>query len=284
MPIVVERALAAKLREHRTSWISDDVILYHLGLGAGMAHADARELEYVYEARLKVLPTFGILAAAPILQELDKVPGLEIDLALTLHGEQDLEVFGPLPIAASVRTYGQLVEILDKGSGAVIVAELVTEDETGTTLCRHRFSVFARGAGGFGGLRRKALPIASPVGPPDLVIDRSTLPQQALLYRLSGDMNPIHADPEYARRGGFDQPILHGLCTYGMVCKAVVDEVLDGAVERVARYQARFAGPVFPGETLSIALWLARDQVQVQVTIKERGTLVLTHGVITMSG
>src|SRR5262249_36603232 len=113
-----------------------------------------------------------------------------------------------------------------------------------------------------------------------LEVECETLPQQALLYRLSGDMNPIHADPEFARKGGFDRPILHGLCSYGIVCKAVVDEILDGDVGRVARYRARFAGVIFPGDTITVWMWRDAEAVFVEALCKERGTPVLSNAAI----
>src|SRR5207237_10378966 len=137
-----------------------------------------------------------------------------------------------------------------KGKGALVIVETTSATAAGEVLCVNRFSSFLRGEGGFGGDSGPVLADPRPVREPDLTIERPTLPQQALLYRLSGDRNPLHADPEFAKMAGFDQPILHGLCSYGIACKAVVDTALGGDVTKVARYQVRFAGVVFPGETL----------------------------------
>jgi acyl dehydratase len=138
-----------------------------------------------------------------------------------------------------------------------------------------------RGEGGFGGPSGPPPANEPPSRSPDIEVERATLPQQALLYRLSGDRNPLHADPEFAKLGGFDQPILHGLCSYGIVCKAVVDEALGGDVGSVARYQARFAGVVFPGETLVVQMWMEDHCVVVAAHTKERGTPVITNAAIT---
>ena len=174
---------------------------------------------------------------------------------------------------------------MDKGKAALVVLETVTRDAgSDQPLVTNRFSAFIRGEGGFGdgdGPRPASPPPpAPPARPPDLQVECRTLPQQALLYRLSGDMNPIHADPEFARKGGFDQPILHGLCSYWMVCKAVIDAVLDGDVGRVGRYRARFAGVVFPGETITVRMWPDAGAVFVEALCKERGTPVLSNAVI----
>ena len=285
MPIDVDSVLGAELAERQGSWSATDVILYHLGLGAGVPPTDPAELAYTFEGQLKVLPSFGVIPASPMLFDMLNLPGMDIDLSKLLHGEQELELHAPLPIKAVVRTSARISEVVDKGKAALVVLETVTRDAgSDQPLVTNRFSAFIRGEGGFGdgdGPRPASPPPpAPPARPPDLQVECRTLPQQALLYRLSGDMNPIHADPEFARKGGFDQPILHGLCSYGMVCKAVIDAVLDGDVGRVRRYRARFAGVVFPGETITVRMWPDARAVFVEALCKERGTPVLSNAVI----
>ena len=284
MPIDVDSVLGAQLEERSGTWRPTDVILYHLGLGAGVPPTDPAELNYVYEDRLHVLPTFGVIPPSPMLFDMLRLPGMDVDLSRLLHGEQDLELHAALPVDGDVRTSARVCEVSDKGKAALVVLETVTRDaRSGQPLVTNRFSAFIRGEGGFGesdGSRPASPPPAPPARQPDLEVERATLPQQALLYRLSGDMNPIHADPEFARKGGFDQPILHGLCSYGMVCKAVVDTVLDGDVGRVGRYRARFAGVVFPGETITVQMWPDEGAVFIKALCKERGTPVLANAVI----
>jgi acyl dehydratase len=284
MPIDIDSVLGAKLKEREGSWDPSDVILYHLGLGAGVPPTDPTELAYTYEGHLKVLPSFGVIPASPLLFDMLGLPGMDVDLSKLLHGEQEMELHVALPVTATVRTSARVCEVVDKGKAALVVLETITRDAaTDQPLVTNRFSAFIRGEGGFGrddGGRSAAPPPAPPARQPDFEVDRPTLPQQALLYRLSGDLNPIHADPDFARKGGFDQPILHGLCSFGMVCKAVIDAVLDGDVGRVRRYRARFAGVVFPGETITVRMWSDAGAVFVEALCKERGTPVLSNAVI----
>jgi len=176
----------------------------------------------------------------------------------------------------------RVADLYDKGKAGVIVLEVTTSDESGRVIFVNRFSVFARGEGGFGG---DAGPKASnnpPSRKPDARKESATLPQQALLYRLCGDKNPLHADPEFAKLGGFDRPILHGLCSYGIVCKAVVDTALSGDTSRVGRYQARFSGIVFPGETIVTSMWQEGERIVIEARTKERDTPVITNAAITL--
>ncbi|MGH2727915.1 MAG: MaoC family dehydratase, partial [Actinomycetota bacterium] len=198
-----------------------------------------------------------------------------------LHGEQDIEIARPIPTQAKVVSSGRIANIYDKGKGAVVVIETTTTDDAGP-LFTNRFSVFLRGEGGFGGERGPEPGNVPPDRAPDRVIESPTLPQQALLYRLSGDKNPLHADPNFAAMGGFSKPILHGLCTFGIACKAVVDDELGGDVTKVARYQVRFSGHVFPGETIVTSLWREDGKLLLQATTKERGLPVLTNAAITL--
>ena len=284
MPIDPEKALGTVISDGPGSWSRDDVILYHLGVGAGVPPTDPNELEYTYEKNLKVLPSFGVIPVFGALGGLGNVPGLSFNFAMLLHGEQDIELHQPIPPEAKVSSTGHVAEIWDKGKAALVVLEAKTVDASGDPLFTNRFSLFLRGEGGFGGESGPKAGNVPPDREPDGVIESTTLPQQALIYRLSGDKNPLHADPEFAKMGGFDRPIIHGLCSYGVVCKAVVDGVLGGDVTRVARYQARFAGVAFPGETYQTSYWREGDKILIQAASKQRGAPIITNAAITVRG
>ena len=283
MPIDLEKAKGAELPASEGSWSQDDVILYHLGVGAGANPTEPGELEYTYEKQLKVLPSFGVIPVFGALGGMAQVPGIQLNFMLVLHGEQDIELHKPLPPTAQIKSKGRVAGIYDKGKAALIVLEVESrEAESGDPLFTNRFSIFARGEGGFGGESGPKAGNQAPDRKPDAVVESPTLPQQALLYRLNGDKNPLHADPEFAKLGGFDTPILHGLCSFGIVCKAAVDHALAGDVAKVARYQARFAGVVFPGETIVTSLWKEDDRILIAAKSKERDAPVISNSAITI--
>jgi acyl dehydratase len=283
MPIEVEKVVGAVIPGAVAQWDEDAVILYHLGVGAGVPPTDPGELQYTYESSpLKVLPSFGVIPVFQMLGGLVGLEGLTFNPMMLLHGEQDLVVHKPLPARAKVENTGRVSDVYDKGKGALVVVETETKDENGDLLCTNRFSAFIRGEGGFGGESGPAPGNDAPQREPDVVAESPTLPQQALLYRLSGDKNPLHVDPNMAALGGFDRPILHGLCSFGIVCKAAVDKALDGDVTKVGRYQARFSGVVFPGETIVTSMWREGDQVLLSAATKERGTPVITNAALTI--
>jgi acyl dehydratase len=284
MPIDPEKAAGGKLPETENSWAHDDVILYHLGVGAGMEKPlDPKELEFTYEKNLKVLPSFAVVPVFGSLMHMAKVPGISVNFALILHGEQAIQIHKPIPVTADVVSEGRVAGLYDKGKAALIVLEVETrEKSTGDKLFTNQFSVFARGEGGFGGDSGPKAGNQPPEREPDVIAESRTLPQQAAIYRLCGDKNPLHVDPEFAKIGGFDTPILHGLCSYGIVCKAAVDEILDGAVEKVAGYSARFAGVVFPGETIVTSMWKEADKIMISAKTKERDTPVISNCAITL--
>jgi len=284
MPIEPQKALAAKFASSTSSYEVDDVILYHLGIGAGVPATDANELEYTYEKNLKVLPSFGVVPVFSSMgASLFNVDGLKFNPAMLLHGEQDIEIHRPLPTQAKLESQVRIAGIYDKGKAALVVLE-VKSSEGGSPLFTNRFSLFLRGEGGFGGEAGPKAGNEAPARAADLTIETKTLPQQALLYRLSGDKNPLHADPAFAKLGGFETPILHGLCSFGIVCKAAVDHALAGDVTKVARYQARFAGVFFPGETMVTSVWREGKQLLLASKSKERGTPVLSNAAITLRG
>jgi acyl dehydratase len=272
VPIDPNVAIGAELPAEDFAWSASDVLLYHLALGAGADPVDPRELRYTVEDDLQVLPTFAVVAQTvhrfepPVVE----YPGVSIDLAKVLHGTQRVDVHRPLPADGKARATARVKGVYDKGSAAVVETETLVTDLDGTPLWTNTSSIFARGEGGFGGDRGPSGPPPPPDREPDAVIVTTTAPQQALWYRLLGDRNPLHSHPEFAAAAGFPRPILHGLCTYAMVCKAVVDAELDGDVTRVAGYGVRFAGVVYPGETLRTSVWRDRDRRVLVTTVDER--------------
>jgi acyl dehydratase len=282
MPIDRERALAAEFEPGEGGYSKDDVILYHLGVGAGARPTDPGELEYTYEKNLKVLPSFTSVARSGAQANFFNVPGLEFNRALMLHGEQEVELHRPLPPETVLRGQTRIADIFDKEKAALLVLETAVSDDKGEPLYTNRMSLFLRGEGGFGGPKGPDAAPSHPERAPDGVIESLTLPQQALLYRLNGDKNPLHCDPEFAAKGGFDRPIIHGLCSYGIVCKAVVDGVLGGEPGRVARYQARFRGVAFPGETYLTSFWKEGDTIFLEAKSKERDAVIISNASVTV--
>ncbi|MEV8305767.1 MaoC/PaaZ C-terminal domain-containing protein [Streptomyces flavidovirens] len=270
MPIDAAKAVAAEPRSAEIAWDHKDVQLYHLGLGAGTPATDPDELRYTLESRLHVLPSFATVAGGgmAVVGGLS-APGIDVDLAHVLHGGQRIELHRPIPVRGNAVQTSKVQAVYDKGKAAVIVLRSETADDDGP-LWTSDTQIFVRGEGGFGGERGPSARTEQPTHAPDVGVERHVREDQALLYRLSGDWNPLHADPEFAKLAGFDRPILHGLCSYGMALKAVVDTVLGGDVARVNAYSTRFAGVVFPGETLRLRMWKSPGRVQVSVTAVER--------------
>ncbi|MFB6619089.1 MaoC/PaaZ C-terminal domain-containing protein [Streptomyces sp. NPDC056367] len=276
MPIDAAKALAADPRTGDIGWDHKDIQLYHLGLGAGAAlggqslATDPDELRYTLESKLHVLPSFATVAGAgmAMLGGLS-APGIDVNLAMVLHGGHSIQLHRPIPVKGQATSSSKVAAVYDKGKAAVIVLRSEVEDADGP-LWTSDAQIFVRGEGGFGGERGPSAKEELPERAPDRIEERHIRDDQALLYRLSGDWNPLHADPEFAKLGGFDKPILHGLCSYGMTLKAVVDTALGGDVSRVRAYRTRFAGIVFPGETLRMRMWQEPGRVLVSVTAVER--------------
>jgi acyl dehydratase len=261
------------------SWDAAAALLYAVGVGAGLGDP-LQELEFTTEncegIEQQVLPTFGVLLAqARPARRLG-----DFDPAMLVHAEQAFELHRPLPVAGTVRTTATVTGIYDKGSGALVVTENKAVDAaTGEPLVTSTSGIFIRGEGGFGGPRGDSQPWALPDRAPDYRVVRETRPEQALIYRLSGDRNPLHVDPKFAARGGFSQPILHGLCTYGVTGRALLQALCDGDPARFRSMSGRFSRPVLPGEPLTVSMWLTGDGgTALFQTTREDGTVVIDRG------
>lgn len=220
-----------------------------------------------------MLPTFGNVAQSfhDTRPPSVRFPGIDIELSKVLHASEGIVVSGPIPPSGAGVAVTRFTDVWDKGGAAVIWSETTVTTAQGTPLWTQKRSIFARGEGGFGGDRGPSSTRALPDGAPDLEISMWVMPQQALLYRLCGDRNPLHSDPEFALAAGFPKPILHGLCTYGMTCKALIDALLNGVTAAVSSYSGQFAGVVFPGETLRAYVWRRPGRIVAKVVAPDRG-------------
>ncbi|MET0998435.1 MAG: MaoC/PaaZ C-terminal domain-containing protein [Marmoricola sp.] len=277
MPIDPDVAIGARLPDRTFSWESSDVLLYHLGIGAGSRpgdNLDRAALRYTLDDDdLQVLPSFGIVV--PTFHETDPppldLPGCDINLSQVVHGSQEVQVNGPIPTFGSAILRTRITDVWDKGKAAVIWQEGQAVSAEGDTLWTVRSSIFVRGEGGWGGDRGSSTTVTLPEREPDCDASYDVTPQQALLYRLCGDRNPLHADPAFAEAAGFPAPILHGLCSYGIVLRTVTEELLQGDAGKVRAFAARFAGVVFPGETIRVRGWHTEDGIAVSATIRAEG-------------
>jgi acyl dehydratase len=259
-----------------------DVILYALGVGAGVL---PEELKFVYENGLEALPTFGVIPPFPALMGLVGVEGVDINVVMLLHGEQYLEVRKhPIPVQGKLISKPRIANVYDKTKGALIELEVDTVDEAGDVVFFNRFGAFVRGEGGFGGERGPEPGNEPPERDPDKVVEEKTLPQQAMIYRLSGDYNPLHIDPNIASMAGYEKPILHGLCTFGFAGRAVLREYCDNDPKKFKAIKVRFSRHVFPGETIVTEMWkVADDQVIIRCKTKERGEYCLTNAAVWLN-
>jgi acyl dehydratase len=259
------------------SYTWKDVVLYALSVGA-----KADELDYLYEGHgPKVLPTFAVVPSFTSL--LDVVSRVEAKPTAVLHGEQAIRLHRPIPPSATLRTRSVIRGIYDKGKGAVISVECNTVDEKGAPVFDNLFSIFVRGEGGFGGERGpEAEKADAPEGKaPDFELTEAVPAEQALLYRIAGgDLNPLHAEPAFAQKAGFDRPILHGLATFGYAGRAILRGACGGDPTRLRGFGARFSGVVFPGDTLTTRGWKVGDHRYVATVSNPEGKAVLTQGTI----
>ena len=280
MPIVYERLRTLDIPPVEQTYGPRDCILYALGIGLGQDPADENELAFVYEKNLKVLPTYALVQGyEPYwLRRSD----LGITWTHTLHGEQGLTLHRPVAPQGTVVGHTRIVDVIDKGAekGALVYSERrITDKASGELLATLTQTTFCRADGGFGGPQRKQpAPHAIPGRPPDLVCDLATRPETALIYRLSGDLNPLHAEPAFARAGGFDRPILHGLATFGVAGHALLRSVCGYEPARMTAMAGRFSAPVYPGETIRTEIWRNGDVVSFRARVVERNVVAIDNG------
>jgi acyl dehydratase len=287
MTIDISKALGAELTPLAYEYDQKAVMLYALGVGAGAEPTDPEELKFVYEndPGLLVLPPFGVIPPFPALMGLLAVEGMDINLMMLLHGEQYMEIRKhPVPTAGKLTTYPRVANIYDKGKGALIELEAETKDEAGDVVYYNVFGTFIRGEGGFGGEKGPAAGNVPPERAPDKVVEMKTLPQQALIYRLSGDINPLHADPNFASMAGYEKPILHGLCTFGFACRAVLKAYCDNDPEKFKSVKVRFSRHIFPGETIITEMWDEGGRIVFQVKTAERGEVAISNAAVELYG
>lgn len=262
-----------------------DTVLYALGVGAPIDPNDPQDLQYVYEKNLKALPSLSCVLAqpGPWLME----PELGVDWVRILHAEQRVRLARPLPTKGRISSSFRVKGLVDKGetSGALLFLEKTLRDASGDLIGTVESTYFLRGDGGSGnwGAPFESLP-SIPATPPNVVVDIPTLPIAALIYRLSGDYNPLHADPRIAKQAGFDAPILHGLCTFGVACHGIVRSACGGDATRLRSMGARFTKPVYPGETIRMECWLTPNrEIQFRCMSIPRNEIVLDRGFATIS-
>ena len=274
MPINPE-AVGVKGQPSQRSWTSKDALLYAVGIGAG-----TDELQYTTENTKdidqKVFPTFAVIVGG------GGIPMREVgsfNPALMVHGEQGIELLSEIPAEGEIESVGECMAIYDKGSAAVL--EFTSESKsvaTGEVLLRTRTSLFCRGEGGWGGDRGPSEKIQFPDRTPDQQVSYTTREDQALTYRLSGDRNPLHSDPSFSAMGGFEKPILHGLCTYGFTGRGLLNALCDGDAGRFKSMNARFSKPVIPGDTLTVSMWVDGSEALFRTTNQD-GDVVIDQGV-----
>ncbi len=267
MTIDMEKAIGAELPAITYECTPDKVILYALGIGAV---PEGDDLNFVYENGLKVFPTFGVVPPSPAV--LGMINTLKINPVMLLHGEQYLEVRKhPIPTKGTLTSRPRIANIYDKGKAALVEVDAETEDQDGNCIFFNRFALFVRGEGGFGGEKGPAPVNEPPDRAPDAVCEMPTLRRQSAIYRLSGDYNPLHIDPEFAAKAGFDRPIIHGLCTFGIVGRAVLQTYCDNDPAKFKSIAVRFSRPAWPGDTIVTQMWKeAEDKIIIRVSTSER--------------
>jgi acyl dehydratase len=274
-------------RVHR--YTERDTMLYALGLGFGQDPMDRGALRFVYEEELQAVPTMAAVMGSPGIWWRDPKTGA--DAVKLVHGEQDVRVLRPLPVKGCVTARNRVVSLTDKGAGkgaVAVVLRTLVDAASGDTVAESRNVTFLRGDGGFSADGGKSDPgpeplPAVPERAADVEVSYATRPEAALIYRLSGDVNPLHADPEVAAKAGFDRPILHGLCTYGMAGRAVIEQVLDHDAARLKRLALRFTSPVWPGETVRYELWREGGALlRLRASVDARKTVVLNNGLVEL--
>jgi acyl dehydratase len=270
--------MSLRKQDVRIPYNERDTMLYALSVGMGRDPLDMRELEYVYEGQtLRTLPSQAyVVARSALLQD----SGL--NRTKILHGEQGIVMYQPLPPAGTLLTNSWVDAVYDKGpdKGLVVIVQTdACEESTGQQLFSATTTIFARGDGGIGGSSSPApQPHALPQRAPDMTRIAHTRPEQALYYRLTGDRNPLHAEPAVALRAGFKAPILHGMCTYGIACKEIVSQACGYDHTRIEEFQARFTSPVYPGEDIQTDLWIDGSTVSFRCSVPARDVVVMSNG------
>jgi acyl dehydratase len=281
----LEQVKAKVFPQKTVAYSARDTILYALSVGAGEDPLDEVDLRFVYEPRLKALPTLACVLASPGFWMQD--PVLKMDCVRLLHGEQSVEMRKPLPAEGVVKANFRIVGVKDGGpeKGATVYLDRELSDEAGELLCTARTTYVFRGDGGcgdFGETQPNAAPL--PDREPDRRLEIATLPRQALIYKLNGDPNPLHVDPAVARKAGFDRPILHGLCTMGLACRGLVRSYCDGDPDRLVDMFVRFASPMYPGETIRLECFEEGTRVRFRARAVERDVVILDRSTVTLRG
>lgn len=280
MPLNPDTLLQHQFPKVQQTYTENDCILYALGVGLGNDPTNVDHLRFVYEENLQVMPSQAVMLAHPGFWAKD--PAIGLDWVQLLQAGQELIMHKPLPPAATVEATTRITEVSDKGAriGAYILTERTVSDvNTGEVYCTVITSILARGDGGFGTERRNLHKAdVVPSRDPDFVCDLTTLPQQALLYRLSGDLNPLHASPEIAKAAGFKAPILHGLCTMGVLTHALLKTCCDYDPARFKHMRLRFSAPVYPGDTIRTEIWNEGGHLAFRCKSLEQNKLVINNG------
>ncbi len=286
MPLNAEKLLALKIPDVEHAYGPKDCILYALGLGLGQDPLNADELAFVYEKNLKVLPTFAVMMgyAAYWL----RLPEIGVTWEKVVHGEQGLKLHAPVAPQGTVIGRTRILDVVDKGAGkgALIYSErMISDKASGRLLATLTQTTFCRGDGGFGDPKRETpAPHALPARAPDGIFDLATRPEMALIYRLSGDVNALHVDPDFAKAAGFPRPVLHGLATFGVAGHALLKAVCGYDPTRLTAMGGRFSAPVFPGETIRTEFWRDGNVVSFRVRVKERDVTAIDHGRAEVTG
>ncbi|MEM9061779.1 MAG: MaoC/PaaZ C-terminal domain-containing protein [Pseudomonadota bacterium] len=286
MPIDYEKLKNWPFDPVEQSYTTRDTILYALGLGVGASPLDAGHLRFTFEEQpgFAALPFMAAVLGTPGFWLRDPESG--VDWTKVLHGEQGIELHAPIPTEGTVVAQNRVAEIIDKGAdkGALLYIEReITDKVTGQRIATTTSTTFARGDGGFGGPTGPLKPVHQiPDRDAETVVSLATLPQAALIYRLSGDPNPLHASPEIAAKAGFKAPILHGLCSFGVAGLAVLQACCDGDPARLKRFGLRFSSPVYPGETISTQLWRDGNIVSFRSIVGDRTVLNNGYAELTL--
>ena len=278
MAIDYDKIMSLETKNQEFSYSDRETMLYGLGIGFGKDPLNNEELKFVYERDLKTVPSM----ATVISWGAGNMRESGINYLLVLHGEQRLKMYEPLPHAADILVDSSVKGVFDKGKekGALIITETdIKLKESEKLLCTLSSTTFARGDGGFGGPSDGApAPHSIPERKSDDEFFSDTEPNQALIYRLSGDRNPLHSDPEIAKAAGFDVPILHGLCTYGTACRTIISNVCNYDSTLIEEFNVRFSSPVYPGEKISTEIWSDDNVISFRCWVRDRNVMVLNNG------